>query len=955
MTPPPAADAPHLSPRPAGRPDFARIFDRAEFACLLAALFAVILVYPLRLHDPWLEALTRWWNEGGAVARWTRDQVEGYVGFYYSPLVIKGVLATFFMLLFSALRVARRLLGVPDRVAAAPSPWAWGSIVLFFAWVLLSGFWSPTPALARDAAWWAGVWGFFAYLLLRRGLSGRELRALALCLVGLGLIVVVIVLLQALPVFHPPYGRGVIFYVMNRFDIERNVFGSLIGHNTAAASFLLLTAFPALALVIGGRRWGRTIGAVHLVLAAVGIVILQSRAVWIFLPLLGIPAVWTMARRVGIRRPRPIPLILVGIFIAGVLSQAVDAPWNPLYVEGNLVGRRVRDLTPRALRSESRLRLNVIGATMLPERPLFGHGLYAFQYVYPRHQGEWFTAHPESSLNRTIHRSHMAHNEYLQIAIDHGLVGLALFLGILGEAWRRGRRLRVALPDATELFHRALGWSALAVFLHALVDFPFHVPQLALPLMLCLAGWASVRPDSPGVVPADPPADPEPVSESMAAQASFRLLPFLRLLGALLALAAVPYLFLPFMVQLQSDLRSHLGDSMLRAYDMGAGGWTPSQRAEVLRRAAEDLTTAEKLDPANHMAQLRLGETLMRLGYLHATRWTNLPPANVSARAESREAAMTAFNLAIEALTRSARGMAYHYIFYQRAQVYLYMATIEPEGAWGERRLRELELTVLYAPNFSAASYELAELLAPRAGDPAIRARVLALRRTIYRITPIEFNQYYVFPANRLFQQQRYRAAADGWEEIVAVDPENIDWLAGATKAAFYARRRDRAAEFIERIERLDPQLVYTSGVYLLQSAIDGDWAALLEFLPNWAPWIVTIEERAEKRLIEQEARRRLAIEDTASDFPRPVDVGPAAWDLLLATLRPGVIFYVFNDPAAALRAVEARLALESPPPLGFWVDAERIAAAAGDDALANRARVEIEASGPGHAVRDMD
>ena len=92
-------------------------------------------------------------------------------------------------------------------------------------------------------------------------------------------------------------------------------------------------------------------------------------------------------------------------------------------------------------------------------------GLYAFQYVYPKRQGAYFLTHPDSRLNQTILRSeHGPHNEYLQVLIDQGAVGLGLMIWMLAElALNRGWRRRKELSGPARLLHEAFGWSALSL------------------------------------------------------------------------------------------------------------------------------------------------------------------------------------------------------------------------------------------------------------------------------------------------------------------------------------------------------------------------------------------------------------------------------------------------------------------------------------------------------------
>jgi O-antigen ligase len=66
---------------------------------------------------------------------------------------------------------------------------------------------------------------------------------------------------------------------------------------------------------------------------------------------------------------------------------------------------------------------------LIARRPLFGHGTGSFRTAY----GELVRGRPGLYGRRT----HDPHNQYLNIASELGLVGLAVFLAILVAAFRR--------------------------------------------------------------------------------------------------------------------------------------------------------------------------------------------------------------------------------------------------------------------------------------------------------------------------------------------------------------------------------------------------------------------------------------------------------------------------------------------------------------------------------------
>lgn len=108
-----------------------------------------------------------------------------------------------------------------------------------------------------------------------------------------------------------------------------------------------------------------------------------------------------------------------------------------------------------------------------------GLGMYkyaSFQYRFPI----------ESDIVRFGKRAESAHNGYLQIAVELGVVGLAMFLIGIG-VWMRevAGVLRSPLPNSERgLVVGAVG-AVVAILAHSTVDSVFHEPALVISLIVC--------------------------------------------------------------------------------------------------------------------------------------------------------------------------------------------------------------------------------------------------------------------------------------------------------------------------------------------------------------------------------------------------------------------------------------------------------------------------------------
>lgn len=117
---------------------------------------------------------------------------------------------------------------------------------------------------------------------------------------------------------------------------------------------------------------------------------------------------------------------------------------------------------------------------IIRDHPWLGAGLGAFSAVYPRYD----------TSNGSIYRLEQAHNDYLQLLSDGGVVGFALGLlfaaGLFAMALRR--------MQSADAFRRGVALGALAgcfaALVHSFFDFPLHTTANGL-LFLTLAALAT--------------------------------------------------------------------------------------------------------------------------------------------------------------------------------------------------------------------------------------------------------------------------------------------------------------------------------------------------------------------------------------------------------------------------------------------------------------------------------
>jgi len=134
---------------------------------------------------------------------------------------------------------------------------------------------------------------------------------------------------------------------------------------------------------------------------------------------------------------------------------------------------------------EARLQPAARSLPLIAKQPWFGHGGGTFYTVFTPYKT------PDMVL-QTLYFDH-AHNDYIEILSDIGVVGLALLLSVAGltahRAWRQ------ALPQASASTRGIAyaGWMAISCMaIHSFVDFNLQIPANAITFTSILAlVWAS--------------------------------------------------------------------------------------------------------------------------------------------------------------------------------------------------------------------------------------------------------------------------------------------------------------------------------------------------------------------------------------------------------------------------------------------------------------------------------
>ena len=254
-------------------------------------------------------------------------------------------------------------------------------------------------------------------------------------------------------------GTKAIYWIVEPSSVAAQIYGPFVNRNHYAGLMELLIPLPFL-LCLSQRPERRLplLGAG--VLMALSVFLCRSRG---GMAALGAELVFIAVFLSRIRH-RAKSFAAIGVIVA-VLAVLI------VWVGSDPVVHRLTDM-----KDASRLSIYRDTFRMWWSKPVVGHGAGTFDLVYPTYQS--FVT--DSLINH-------AHNDYLELLSETGLIGMGLIVWFLVNAYRNaGQNIRLGSrsPGSAALIAVLAGITGLLV--HSLVDFNFHIPSnAALFLVFC--------------------------------------------------------------------------------------------------------------------------------------------------------------------------------------------------------------------------------------------------------------------------------------------------------------------------------------------------------------------------------------------------------------------------------------------------------------------------------------
>ena len=349
-------------------------------------------------------------------------------------------------------------------VAAAAGRWGVvrptpldGVLALFAGVLALSTLASGHPL---QASGWVKLWIVLAYFVVFWWLRDRAHAVrLVRVIVGAGAVAAAYGILQhftGADWYRTLLGRPT--YVHPR---EAGTPGfAVVGFFRSYLTFAHVMIFP-LAWALAGALAGRAAALGAALLIVLSLVFSTARGAW--LAALALAAALALVARDG-RARLVLPACAVAAGLAFAVTPALRAEAAHMFSpEGANAGRV----------GIYRANLDIVR-----ERPILGLGFGRYQRAAPR----YYAAYPAADR-----RSH-AHNNFLQMAAEAGLAGLAAFGLVYATVLRRGAEAIARAPDAATWAAAAGAWAGVIGFLvGGLTQYTFGDAEVAIAMWVALA------------------------------------------------------------------------------------------------------------------------------------------------------------------------------------------------------------------------------------------------------------------------------------------------------------------------------------------------------------------------------------------------------------------------------------------------------------------------------------
>ncbi|MEA1963572.1 MAG: O-antigen ligase family protein [Candidatus Aerophobetes bacterium] len=169
---------------------------------------------------------------------------------------------------------------------------------------------------------------------------------------------------------------------------------------------------------------------------------------------------------------------LLYLILALIIVTAIYSTHNPLNPkEKNVVAEGASYTSFEYGSTQQRFLIWLSTYQMIKEHPFLGSGVGTFRIHYPSAQGKVLSREKNRRYISQANKSINAHNDYLHIWAETGIIGLIFFIWIIAVFYKKTFFYLKKAKKEEKFFLIGFAAGGVAILIHALFSFPFHIIQ----------------------------------------------------------------------------------------------------------------------------------------------------------------------------------------------------------------------------------------------------------------------------------------------------------------------------------------------------------------------------------------------------------------------------------------------------------------------------------------------
>lgn len=181
--------------------------------------------------------------------------------------------------------------------------------------------------------------------------------------------------------------------------------------------------------------------------------------------------------------------VLVLILILSIISLIYSSsnPLNP--TKRNIAQEGISYTNLKYSSTQQRFLIWLSTIQMIKEHPFLGSGIGTFRIHYPASQGKVLSLEKNKKYIPEANKSINAHNDYLHLWAETGIIGLVCFFWLIFLFYRKSFEYLKEVKKEDKFLLIGIMGMGIALLVDALFSFPFHIIQngMLFPLMLSLS------------------------------------------------------------------------------------------------------------------------------------------------------------------------------------------------------------------------------------------------------------------------------------------------------------------------------------------------------------------------------------------------------------------------------------------------------------------------------------